>query len=132
MIVANEDVALQSFVSWLEQQLHAAPSISSLVKDIADLVWKNNKTLYVAVMPCHNTQALGTRTRKSLHLSSLGKKTKKTKQVPDSLPSMPLTCKALISKSLEMAQLALVIRETLNFRRGHHWEDEYLRQYLEI
>jgi len=60
MILADEDVACQHLVSWLEQRLHTLPTISPLLKAIADLVWKNNQALYTAtVMPRHNTQAFG-------------------------------------------------------------------------
>jgi hypothetical protein len=131
MILADEHVACQHLVSWLEQRLHALPTISPLLKAIADLVWKNNQALYTAtVMPHHNTQALGARTRKPPDLPSTGRKSKKTKNVPDSLPSMPLTREALIPNPPGMVQLALVIREALNSRRGHHCGNEYLSRIL--
>lgn len=135
LILADEDTTFKSFITWLEMHISTEPIVKTLVKDIANLVWKNNQALHTAtVMPRNNAQALGTRTRKpGDKLSSKSKQTSKTRRpiVRDSLPNLPLTRMALIPQTLCMAQLGLLMREALNIRRGHNFGDQYLSRIMQ-
>ena len=120
-IIANPTGALNCVNEYVTQLLSKSPSITSIAKEIGDTVFEAASTL--------NSRP----TSKRSLPSQVRKSHRPFKSTSDSVPVGPVCLETLLGEDGApfFGQPALMIREVLNFRRGHEVGDEMLNRVLQ-
>ena len=121
-IIADPVVALNCVNEYLTELLSKSPTIPALAKEIGDAIYEATSTL--SNCPTKK-RSLPSQVRKSGRTST---------SVSDTVPLGPVRLETLLGGqdgAPFFSQLALMIREVLNFRRGHDVGDEMLSRVLQ-
>jgi hypothetical protein len=120
-IIANPAVELNCVNEYITQLVSKSPTITSIAKEIGDAVFEATST--ISDSP----------TRKRSLPSQVRKSSRPSKHSPDTVPLGPVCLETLLGGQDDapfFGQPALMIRELLNFRRGHDVGDEMLSRVL--
>lgn len=124
-ILANPAGALRCVNEYILQRLSQAPAIATIAKDIGDTTFNAASTL--SAQPAR-ARFLPSQVRKH------SKSSRASNKVPDPLPTGPICLETLLGGREDAPFInvaALMIREVLNYRRGHNMGNEMLNRVLQ-